>query len=461
VGDLKFDVCIIGGGPAGVAAGLRVLEAGHTVCIVERDQFPRGHVGESLSRGALRLLDSIGLTRAFQDARPRPSNEARISWAEERAVRKTGHAWLVDRAPLDLSLLCAARRSGITVFQPGRAHARELPDGWCVAVEGLQPATIACDVLIDAAGRVGAIRGRRVRYSPPTLALWGTFAARAGETRLEALAEGWIWAGPLSDDRLSVMFVCDPAHVKRGGHGSIEATLRATMSNSSLLAEFSGGRLLSPVLALDASCTYSGDTVGARHVRAGEAGHTLDPLSSSGVEAALRSGISAAAVANSILDTSTSIGICRQFLEDRVEELVKAQSAWMAGYYGQVERFALQPFWSRRGSRAQARGVAVQPTAPAMPRRQANIQVNPMLEIGSSACLLNNRIALVPVVKTSQLPTSVGFVNGIPIVPLIGKLRGLTTWRSVNEVLSNCCSADQRDALANWLWSSNVIVHCD
>lgn len=43
------DVIIVGGGPAGAATALYLLRAGVKPLIVERDPFPRYHIGESLT----------------------------------------------------------------------------------------------------------------------------------------------------------------------------------------------------------------------------------------------------------------------------------------------------------------------------------------------------------------------------------------------------------------------------
>ena len=44
----SYDAIIIGGGPGGSTAGSTLAQAGKKVLILERERFPRFHIGESL-----------------------------------------------------------------------------------------------------------------------------------------------------------------------------------------------------------------------------------------------------------------------------------------------------------------------------------------------------------------------------------------------------------------------------
>src|SRR5437870_140209 len=59
-GPYDADVVVVGGGPAGSAAGAWLARAGRQVVLLERDQFPRFHIGESLLASANDVLDAIG-----------------------------------------------------------------------------------------------------------------------------------------------------------------------------------------------------------------------------------------------------------------------------------------------------------------------------------------------------------------------------------------------------------------
>ena len=59
--ELRTEVCVIGGGPAGATIARRLALPGHEVCLLEREIFPRAHIGKSLAPGILALLDFLGI----------------------------------------------------------------------------------------------------------------------------------------------------------------------------------------------------------------------------------------------------------------------------------------------------------------------------------------------------------------------------------------------------------------
>ncbi len=44
----EYDIIVIGGGPGGSTAAALLAEYGHDVLVLERDAYPRHHIGESL-----------------------------------------------------------------------------------------------------------------------------------------------------------------------------------------------------------------------------------------------------------------------------------------------------------------------------------------------------------------------------------------------------------------------------
>src|SRR5438874_12489146 len=73
-----YDVAIIGGGPAGSTAATLLARAGRRVVVIEREKFPRFHIGESLLPYSMSALDRLGV-REKMDARFVPKHGGEIA----------------------------------------------------------------------------------------------------------------------------------------------------------------------------------------------------------------------------------------------------------------------------------------------------------------------------------------------------------------------------------------------
>src|SRR4051812_35502013 len=61
----RFDLLVVGAGPAGCAAAIEARRLGRSACVVDKAVFPRDKTcGDGLTTSALRLLEQLGLTRA-------------------------------------------------------------------------------------------------------------------------------------------------------------------------------------------------------------------------------------------------------------------------------------------------------------------------------------------------------------------------------------------------------------
>ena len=65
---LALDVLIIGAGPAGSAAAAILAEKGRRVLVLEREKFPRYHIGESLLPFTFYPLQRLGLVERMRQS---------------------------------------------------------------------------------------------------------------------------------------------------------------------------------------------------------------------------------------------------------------------------------------------------------------------------------------------------------------------------------------------------------
>jgi len=314
------DVAVIGGGPAGAAAGAALGRAGRRVLVFERDHFPRFHIGESLlaaandvfeELGVMEKVRAAGFTRKW-GASFGPADGSSEAYADFTTSPEVRHpqTWQVPRAELDLLLLEHAAASGAEIRQEHRVlEVAFAPDGVTLEVAGPDGKKLAARAraVIDASGRLGLLaRKLRLRVDEPRLANIGIYGhyrgvprpegRRAGDIRIVGRDDmGWFWFIPISPELMSVGVVLPRAVFDRLPRLEHEALLdRCIAETPAAAALMRDARREWPVrVERDFSYTvraYAGD----RWLLAGDAGSFLDPVFSTGVTIALESGVEAA-----------------------------------------------------------------------------------------------------------------------------------------------------------------------
>jgi len=232
--EAPYDALVIGGGPAGSAAATALARRGRRVLLVERERFPRFHVGESLIPETNRYLEAIGVLEkvaaaAFPVKRgaflmaPDGETERYVFFGDAEGVAGAT-TFEVARGRFDQILLEHASASGVEVLQQTRAREVEIDEeGVTVRVEGAGGGragrAVRARYVVDASGRDGFLAKRLgLRETDPELRMIGVHAwfegvtplppEHAGDLRLVSLdAEGWAWIIPLGDGVASVGFV--------------------------------------------------------------------------------------------------------------------------------------------------------------------------------------------------------------------------------------------------------------
>jgi menaquinone-9 beta-reductase len=163
----KFDAIIIGAGPAGSTAAIRLAQAGWSIALIEKQCFPRRKVcGECLAASNMSLLDALGIGPAFHAlAGPELRRVALMHgdesvYAELPAYAGQAHAWgkALGREHFDSLLLQRAAKVGATILQP------------CVVRE-LQGQTGAYQCIAHAPGSTMEMR----LHAPLVIAAYGSW----------------------------------------------------------------------------------------------------------------------------------------------------------------------------------------------------------------------------------------------------------------------------------------------
>ena len=127
-----YQIAIIGGGPAGSTAAIYLSDAGFNTCIIEKKSFPRETLcGEFLSKEVVEILSDLNLKDEFLSLNPNLINSFRFfNQSGENIFSKLDFpAYGLKRSTFDNFLLSAAKRRGVTIFQPADVRNIEFDEG--------------------------------------------------------------------------------------------------------------------------------------------------------------------------------------------------------------------------------------------------------------------------------------------------------------------------------------------
>ncbi|HTA31430.1 MAG TPA: tryptophan 7-halogenase [Candidatus Cybelea sp.] len=314
----SYDALIIGAGPAGSAAAAILAEYGHRVLMLEREKFPRYHIGESLLPFTFQPLQRLGLidkmrgsafVKKYSVQFVSPSGRAsQPFYFFNRYDRETvAQTWQVLRSEFDQMLLDNARTKGALVKEettvldllqdgPRVVGARAQTKGG-PAVEYHAPITLDC----SGKESFSAVRNHW-RVKDPFLnkiAVWTYYKGAlrdegidAGATTVAYVPEkGWFWYIPQHNDMISVGVVAEGKYLTRDGVKAPEAIFkRAVEENQWIKQHVACGEQTGPY-RLTSEYTHHARHCGTEGLLlVGDAFAFLDPVFSSGVMLALKSG---------------------------------------------------------------------------------------------------------------------------------------------------------------------------
>jgi len=315
-----FDVAVIGGGPGGSSAATALARRGRTVLLLERDRFPRFHIGESQLPWSNEVFRALGVHDAIAEAgfvkkwgaSFRTVDGATEQYADFQFAAETPspQTFQVPRATFDEVLLRHSERSGAKVLEEHRAlDAAFEPDGVVLRFVGPDDTEQAVRVgfVVDASGRTGFLTKKLGRHEfDPLLRNIAVHAQyegiprlegrRAGDIRMFTRADmGWIWLIPISQSVTSVGAVIPQSVHRRESKAVPEDSLTHYLTGTAGLAPLlAHARRVSPA-RFDADYSYLGSSLaGDRWIAVGDAAAFLDPIFSTGVLLAMQAGLEAA-----------------------------------------------------------------------------------------------------------------------------------------------------------------------
>lgn len=356
----SYDVVVIGGGPAGATVSSIVASAGYSVLVLEREQVPRFHVGESLVPECYWTLERLGLIDQLNaTAFPRKYSVQFVSdghkysapfYFEQHKDCPSNMTWQVERGPFDQMMLDNAKSKGVVVRtdsqvmdvlwegEPGKSRATGVKVRFKNDGAAAEPRLIQSKVVVDATGTSAFIAKRLGLYEPDNrlkkATVWTYWkGARRDEGKDEGATiimqtpnkQSWFWFIPLSDDVVSVGCTRDMSEMFAGGVSKEEAYHRELQQCPALQERIKDAENVCGYHTTKDFSYYSSVASGDGWVLCGDAFGFIDPVYSTGVFLALKSG---------------------EFAADAIVEAFEKNSfdgqtlgAWAPGYKAGLENF--------------------------------------------------------------------------------------------------------------------------
>ena len=327
VSETLHDVIVIGGGPAGSTAASFLSMQGHQVLLLEKEKFPRDHVGESLLPFCYDIFEELGVLDQMKASFVRKPGVRFIdsdgaqstTWCFDRVIPDSSYlSFQVTRGDFDKLLLDNARRLGATVLEERRVTNVSLDtlDG-TTSVQASGPngelENYSARFLLDCSGRDAFLASRKrlkKKYAElDRTALWthwGGAPLKGGlEEGLSLIVylggdkKGWIWIFPLGPDRLTVGVVLNNEYIRtqktkleEQGVADWRVALYEQELNYSTFVEdlLADGTHLQPLVIEGDYSYYTETKYGNNFAMVGDSATFIDPIFSSGVYLAMNGG---------------------------------------------------------------------------------------------------------------------------------------------------------------------------
>ncbi|MFN8006391.1 MAG: NAD(P)/FAD-dependent oxidoreductase [Terriglobia bacterium] len=316
------DVIVIGGGPAGSTVSTLIAQRGYQVELFEREHFPRFHIGESLIPETYWVLKRLGMLEKLRQSPfvkkhsvqfvNSSGKQSAPFYFWDNKPHECSQTWQVVRSEFDLMMLNNARERGVNAHEGVRVKDVLFEGTRAIGVK-IQMADgseqeVRARAIVDASGQFGLLQSKfKLRIWDPILnkgAIWtywqGAYRDSGrdeGATMVLQTAnrQGWFWYIPLHDDRVSVGVVA-PFDYLFKGRVSHEQTYQEEVERCPAVKQrVASAQRVTGYFATKDYSYRAKQCAGDGWVTIGDAFGFLDPLYSSGVLLALRSGEMAAA----------------------------------------------------------------------------------------------------------------------------------------------------------------------
>ncbi|MBM0231396.1 tryptophan 7-halogenase [Micromonospora sp. STR1_7] len=311
----EFDVIVIGGGPAGATTAGLLAKAGRRVLVLDRERFPRYHIGESLIPAVMRPMEELGLTERLDARGFERKYGGTLVWGNNQipwnfSFIKGGpyaYAYHTRRADFDALILDRARELGAYVLEDATVKEPISEDGRVVGVTFTvrgaeqQVRQARAHLVVDASGQARVLSRRFTEATwheeLRNVAVWSYFdncerlpGDEWTNILIEGIDDGWFWAIPIDKDRQSVGYVTR-SELAGDNNGSLPELFHEKWQQTTKLRQLMRNARQSGGFRSARDWSYTNrDFYGKGWVLVGDTAAFVDPLFSTGVALATLAG---------------------------------------------------------------------------------------------------------------------------------------------------------------------------
>ncbi len=362
--NLETGITVLGGGPAGVASALALIESGFKVTLVERSDYNEIRAGEHLLPEAKPLLAQLKVPKSVWDKNCFECSEILSVWGTSKLSHNEsiwnpyGGGVILNRSFFDSNLADYAEQCGATLLKnTSFVSCKREKNRWTLDLKrDGKIVNMEADFLIDATGRssrvVKSLNGKHVEYDG-LICIAGFINPEKNNNQkapyvlLEACRDGWWYSVQLFDGRMVATYMTDRDMLVDSKQKPLEFwkdRLEESPHTQSRLRAYDAPA----EVFIRPSQSHKLETVyGDGWLAVGDSAISCDPLSSAGILKGFKMGIQAAETIQKHFDGDTeAFDKYNQQVKKDFDEYLKTR----AYYYRLVMRWPKSKFWTRRHS---------------------------------------------------------------------------------------------------------------
>ena len=375
---VECDVAVVGGGPAGSSLATLLQQQGSRVTLLERERFPRPHVGESMLPGVLFALGKTGALERVEKAGFTKKYGATYIWGRGRdpwtirfseVPQDRTFTFQCDREVFDTLLLDHARDEGVDVREGHRVTRAHMTDGQATGLsftnEDGETGEVRARMCVDASGQ-WSVLGRQFRLREHNenlrhVALFGHYhggpttlpdvltdmePTDAGNVYVVAVDDGWLWHIPLAGGLRSIGLVTDPERIRGMSRTERRKYWQRQIESCEEYRELlEGGRWAGDFDIVSDWSFICKRFHGPGYLLVGDAACFVDPILASGIALALQGVLRATKAIRTSLEAPDLTGLAMDWYQDgyldQANDFVDMANHW---YHGQ--RLQESWFWT-------------------------------------------------------------------------------------------------------------------